>query len=59
MLIAYQGLAYREAAETLGIPLGTVKSRMNKALRSLHHALVVTGHAALHNKSNSALLEKA
>ena len=35
-LIVYQGLGYRAAAETLGIPLGTVKSRMNKALQSLH-----------------------
>ena len=58
-LIVYQGLAYREAAESLGIPLGTVKSRMNKALRSLHHALLGTGHAALQKKSGNAILEKA
>jgi RNA polymerase sigma-70 factor (ECF subfamily) len=38
-LVAYQGLKYREAAGVLGIPLGTVKSRMNKALRSLRKAL--------------------
>ncbi len=40
VLVVYQGLPYRKAAETLGIPLGTVKSRMNKALRNLHAALI-------------------
>ena len=29
MLIVYQKLKYREAAEAVGIPLGTVKSRMH------------------------------
>jgi RNA polymerase sigma-70 factor (ECF subfamily) len=38
-LIVYQGLKYREAAGVLGIPLGTVKSRMNKALQSLRKTL--------------------
>ena len=38
-LVAYQGLKYREAAGLLGIPLGTVKSRMNKALQSLRKGL--------------------
>jgi RNA polymerase sigma-70 factor (ECF subfamily) len=40
MLIVYQGLPYREAAEVLGIPLGTVKSRMHAALQRLHEALL-------------------
>jgi RNA polymerase sigma-70 factor, ECF subfamily len=44
LLIAYQGLQYREAAEVLGIPLGTVKSRMHKALQSLHEALLCVRH---------------
>ena len=30
LLCDLQGLAYEEAAETLGIPLGTVKSRLNR-----------------------------
>jgi len=47
-LVAFQGLKHREAAVVLGIPLGTVKSRMNKALRTLHKALLPTGHAASH-----------
>ena len=45
-LVAYQGLKYREAANVLGIPLGTVKSRMNKALQSLRKAMITTGYAA-------------
>ncbi len=47
ILIVYQKLAYREAAAVLGIPLGTVKSRMSKALRSLHAALIAIKHTAL------------
>ena len=38
ILIYYQGLKYREAAEALDIPIGTVKSRMNAALHKLHEA---------------------
>ncbi len=40
ILVVYRGLKHREAAEVLGIPRGTVKSRMSKALRSLHEALI-------------------
>lgn len=35
VLNVYQGLAYQEIADVLGIPLGTVKSRMNMALKEL------------------------
>jgi RNA polymerase sigma-70 factor, ECF subfamily len=45
-LLVYEGLPYQEVADTLGIPLGTVKSRMNKALRSFHEALVATKRPA-------------
>ena len=34
-LVYFKGLKYREAAEVLAIPLGTLKSRMNAALRML------------------------
>lgn len=35
LLVYFQGLKYQEAAEVLGIPLGTVKSRLHAALRKL------------------------
>ena len=35
-LVYYQGLKYREAAEALSIPVGTVKSRMHTALLKLN-----------------------
>jgi RNA polymerase sigma-70 factor (ECF subfamily) len=31
----FQDLPYAEVAETLGIPVGTVKSRMHNALKEL------------------------
>ncbi|TWU65386.1 MULTISPECIES: RNA polymerase sigma factor [Crateriforma] len=34
-LVYYQGLKYREAAEILGIPVGTVKSRIHAAVNRL------------------------
>ena len=37
-LVYYQGLKYREAAEVLGVPTGTVKSRMHSALLKLNEA---------------------
>ena len=36
ILVYFQGLPYRDAAEALGIPVGTVKSRLNAALHRLH-----------------------
>jgi RNA polymerase sigma-70 factor (ECF subfamily) len=38
-LIYYQGLKYREAAEVLKIPVGTVKSRLHTAVRKLGELL--------------------
>ena len=35
-LVYYQGMKYREAAEVLDIPVGTVKSRMHTALLKLN-----------------------
>ena len=34
-LIYEQGMAYREAAVVMGVPVGTVKSRLHSALLSL------------------------
>ena len=39
MLVYHQGLKYREAAEVLGLPVGTVKSRLNGAIRRLTQSL--------------------
>jgi RNA polymerase sigma-70 factor (ECF subfamily) len=37
MLVVYQGLKYRAAAEIIGIPLGTLKSRLYEAIRRVGH----------------------
>lgn len=37
-LIYYQGLKYREAAEILDVPVGTVKSRLHTAILKLNEA---------------------
>jgi RNA polymerase sigma-70 factor (ECF subfamily) len=37
-LIYYQGLKYREAADVLGVPVGTVKSRLHTAILKLNEA---------------------
>jgi RNA polymerase sigma-70 factor (ECF subfamily) len=42
VLVYYQGLKYREAAEVLGIPVGTVKSRLHAAIQKLNEALTPT-----------------
>jgi RNA polymerase sigma-70 factor, ECF subfamily len=39
VLNIYQGLRYQEVADVLGIPLGTVKSRINLALGALKEIL--------------------
>lgn len=35
LLVYYQGLRYREAAEVLGVPVGTIKSRLHAAIQRL------------------------
>ena len=38
LLVYHQGMKYREAADALGIPVGTVKSRLNSALLRLNES---------------------
>ncbi len=42
VLVYFQGLKYREAAEVLDIPVGTVKSRLHAAIGKLNEALTRT-----------------
>lgn len=35
-MVYFQGMKYRDAAETLGVPFGTVKSRINAAVKKLN-----------------------
>jgi RNA polymerase sigma-70 factor, ECF subfamily len=39
MLVYFQGLKYREAADILGIPVGTVKSRLHTAIQKLNETM--------------------
>ncbi len=39
MLVYFQGLKYREAAEILDLPVGTVKSRLHAAMQKLSESL--------------------
>ncbi len=45
ILREYHGLEYVEIAQSLGVDLGTVKSRLNRARRRLREALVEAYHA--------------
>ncbi len=42
LLVYFQGLKYREAAEVLSIPVGTVKSRLHTAVARLNESLMVS-----------------
>lgn len=39
VLVFYQGMKYREAADVLDVPVGTVKSRVHVALKKLNNLL--------------------
>ena len=47
LLVAAQGLSYEEAAEVCGVPLGTVKSRVNRARNRLTALLDLNGEAQI------------
>ena len=43
LLVVWGDLSYNEAATALGIPIGTVRSRMNRARTSLRRSLTTAG----------------
>jgi len=45
VLVYHQGLKYREAADVLGIPVGTVKSRLHSALLKLNESWQRSGRS--------------
>lgn len=45
LLVAWGGLSYEEAARALRIPVGTVRSRLNRSRRKLRQALTGTSAA--------------
>ncbi len=47
LLIAWADLSYDETAQALGIPVGTVRSRLNRARRKVREALGGTNPAAV------------
>ncbi|GAB3869343.1 RNA polymerase sigma factor [Kibdelosporangium lantanae] len=53
LLIAWEGLAYDEVAAALGIPVGTVRSRLNRARRKVREVLDAPEHATTTNEEVS------
>jgi RNA polymerase sigma-70 factor, ECF subfamily len=49
--VAVDGLSYREAAERLGCPEGTIMSRLYRARRAMQQALAAPGYPAGHAAS--------
>jgi RNA polymerase sigma factor (sigma-70 family) len=50
LLIAWADLSYDETAQALGIPVGTVRSRLSRARRKVREALSGTSPAAVNEE---------
>jgi RNA polymerase sigma-70 factor (ECF subfamily) len=50
----YLGLSLDEAAEVLGVPPGTVRSRLHRATRSMRAALDADARSTLMNEGRPA-----
>lgn len=46
VLVCVEELSYRDAADVLEVPIGTVMSRLSRARRSLHETMEGSGRAA-------------
>jgi RNA polymerase sigma-70 factor (ECF subfamily) len=53
LLVAWGDLSYEEAATALGVPIGTVRSRMNRARSKLRRTLDGTSPATSGEESQS------
>lgn len=50
LLVAWEQLTYQEVSRALGIPVGTVRSRLNRARTKVRQALAGTGAAATYEE---------
>jgi RNA polymerase sigma-70 factor (ECF subfamily) len=58
LLFAWADLSYDEIGEALDIPVGTVRSRLNRARQSVRKALEASGHDSARHNSSSAVDSK-